>query len=74
MHEEGLYARRGGGGNPLFGEQGKVFRIFSHKQGIQSPWLASWVLNEVIWFDHERMTYDVSCVKGKNYLSINNYV
>ena len=31
----------GGGGNPLFGEQGKVFRIFSHKQGIQSPWLAS---------------------------------
>ena len=57
MHEKGLYARGGGGGGtPLFGEKNKVFRIFSHKRGIQ---LASWVLNEVIRFDHESMTYDV---------------
>ena len=40
----------------LFGEKNKVFRIFSHKRGIQ---LASWVFNEVIRFDHESMTYDV---------------
>ena len=73
MHEKGLYARGGGGGGgtPLFGEKNKVFRIFSHKRGIQ---LASWVLNEVIRFDHESMTYGVSCVKGKNYLSIKNSV
>ena len=24
-----------GGGTPLFGEKNKVFRIFSHKRGIQ---------------------------------------
>ena len=75
MLEETLYARGGGeGGTPLLGEQGKVFSIFSQKRGIQSHWLASWVLHEVIWFDQERMTYDVSCVKDKIYLSINNYV
>ena len=26
----------GGGVNPLFGEQSKVFGIFGHKRGIQS--------------------------------------
>ena len=72
MHEEGSYARGGGGGAHRY--LVNRVRIFSHKRGIQSHWLASWVLNEVIWFDRERMTYDVSCVKGKNYLSINNYV
>ena len=31
----------GEGGTPLFGEQGKVFSIFSQKRDIQSHWLAS---------------------------------
>ena len=34
VHEKGLYA--GGTGTSLFGEQSKVFGIFSHKRGIQS--------------------------------------
>ena len=36
VHEKGLYARGGGGGTSLFGEQSKVFGIFSQKRGIQS--------------------------------------